>query len=173
MSPLIIPPQINPIRLCCIESLLCCFKDSMELSTWLSPARKIKKCPWEIYQTRKLFFLETHSDPLQWDTKTPLQTTKTLIDFAAHIRSTMHLISSPIKVVHGTLDGLLPISGSEDLAGSVAFGRGKKKDEILWKLVDEKHLVLSGNYGEEIAEDICTWLKKYSNKTEHLANPVV
>ncbi|GMH46486.1 hypothetical protein TrRE_jg8766 [Triparma retinervis] len=173
MAPLVTPAKINPITLCCLESLLCCFKDTFEMSTWLYPARKLDKCPWEVYQTRKLYFTEARMDPLHWDSKTPCQTGKTLLDFAAHVRSMMHLISSPIKVAHGKEDGVAPISGSEDLVNCVAFGRGKKTDEMIWKLPDEKHVILSGNYGEELVEDICAWLTKYAKNKEHLANPVV
>mmetsp|Transcript_19701 Transcript_19701/g.41190 ORF Transcript_19701/g.41190 Transcript_19701/m.41190 type:complete len:386 (-) Transcript_19701:51-1208(-) len=173
MAPLINPPSINPITRCCLEGLLCCFKDWMENSTYLSPPRKIDKKPWEVYQTRAVKTVETTLDPLQWDQKIPLQTGKTLLDLAAHVRGIIDQINSPIRVVHGKEDGLVPISGSELLSSTAAFAKGKKTDEIIWKLNGEKHLVLCGNYGEEIAEDMAAWFKQYAGNKEHLANPMV
>lgn len=117
--------------------------------------------------------MENVLDPLQWDQKMPIQTAQTLFDFAEHIRNISDQITSPIKIVHGVQDGFLPVAGSVKLAKSVAYGRDKKLGDILWKLPEEKHLVLSGNYGEEIAEDIGSWLAQMANKTEHLTNPVV
>ena len=166
-------PSVDPISKCFIYSLLCCFRDCMEMNTSLSPSRVVDKRPWLVYQTRRVNTVENVLDPLQWDQKMPIQTAQTLFDFAEHIRNISDQITSPIKIVHGVQDGFLPVAGSVKLAKSVAYGRDKKLGDILWKLPEEKHLVLSGNYGEEIAEDIGSWLAQMANKTEHLTNPVV
>ncbi|GMH68837.1 hypothetical protein TrLO_g1834 [Triparma laevis f. longispina] len=173
MSPMISYAGVDNSEYClmrCVSFFLpCC----CQMSTLFGAENKKNSKPWEVYQTRRAKRLEVTLDPLQWELKQPLCTEKTFSDLSVHCRRVCNSVSSPIKLVHGDYDGVISLKGTEKMAKECEYGKGKEIDDVFWKLVGERHVIMVGNYGKELFEDCVTWLKEKDTEGGKSVNPMV
>jgi len=154
----------------CVATVLPCFCASSKM---FSTERKRHTRPWMVFQTRKAKTLEVTLDPLAWEQDVPLQTEKTIYDLCTEVRKVIMDISSPVKLVHGSHDEVIPFRGSQWMAKNFAYGRDKKLEDVFWKLPEERHVIMVGNFGQPLFDDIVKWTQDRAMDRTHLVNPMV
>ncbi|GMH96200.1 hypothetical protein TrVE_jg4841 [Triparma verrucosa] len=173
MAPMISNAGVDSTEYCLMQFFSCFCPCFCQMSTLFGAENKKNTKPWQVYQTRRAKRLEVTLDPLQWELKTPLCTEKAFVDLANHCRRVCKSVSSPIKLVHGDSDGVIPFKGSMRMARDGEYGKGKNLEEVFWKLSGERHVIMVGNYGKEIFEDCTKWLKEKDEEGGKSVNPMV
>lgn len=95
------------------------------------------------------------ADPLNYRGPMQRETVASLTSGARRVRDESHTLRLPLLVLHGSEDGLVPATGSEELARTAA-----SKDKECEVLAGLRHEILNEPEGPEIGERILAWIRR-------------